>query len=74
MRGWGPNCCHNKSLAAVSGTALGILAIERSAFAAGSDALGIARTQGPRLDRAYLARFAPALGVEDLVDRLLHEA
>lgn len=38
------------------------------------DALGIARTQGPRLDRAYLARFAPAIGVEDLIDRLLHEA
>lgn len=35
------------------------------------DVVGIARTQGERLDRAHLRRWAPVLGVEDLLARLL---
>lgn len=35
------------------------------------DILGIIRTQGPRLDRDYVARNAPALDVEDLLSRAL---
>jgi hypothetical protein len=35
------------------------------------DVLGIVRVQGPRLDRAYLLRNAPVLGVADLLERAL---
>ena len=35
------------------------------------DAQGIARTQGARLDRDYLSRWAATLGVDDLLARLL---
>lgn len=37
------------------------------------DILAIIRVQGPRLDRAYLADNAPALGVEDLLGRALRD-
>jgi len=37
------------------------------------DVLAIVRTQGPRLDRAYLSANATALGVENLLDRALAE-
>lgn len=37
------------------------------------DILGIVRTQGDRLDRAELARWAPHLGVEDLLERCVRE-
>lgn len=35
------------------------------------DVLGIVRVQGPKLDRAYVQRQAPFLGVEDLLERAL---
>lgn len=38
------------------------------------DVLGIVRTQGVRLDRRYLTSNAGTLGVEDLVERALHDA
>lgn len=38
------------------------------------DALGVAKTQGDGLDRAYLENWASALGVTDLLARLLEEA
>lgn len=38
------------------------------------DALGVAKTQGGGLDRAYLEHWASALGVTDLLSRLLEEA
>lgn len=38
------------------------------------DVIAIVRTQGGRLDRAYLAANAPALDVSDLLDRALAEA
>ena len=38
------------------------------------DIIGIIRAQGERLDGAYLARNAPALEVESLLDRALQEA
>ncbi len=37
------------------------------------DILGIVRTQGTRLDRAYLLTNAPVLGVTDLLERALSE-
>lgn len=38
-----------------------------------SDILGILEIQGARLDRGYLDRWAPELGVEDLLQRALAE-
>lgn len=38
------------------------------------DALAIVRVQGSRLDNAYVRRNAPALGVENLVERILPSA
>jgi hypothetical protein len=38
------------------------------------DALGVARTQGGRLDRAYLEKWASALGVARLLARLFEDA
>jgi hypothetical protein len=38
------------------------------------DVIGVLKTQAGRLDRAYLARWAPLLGVEDLLKRALSEA
>jgi hypothetical protein len=38
------------------------------------DILGIVRTQGARLDREYLTRYAPVLGVGDLLTRALRES
>lgn len=38
------------------------------------DILGIVRTQGLRLDRDYLERYAPVLGVADLLTRALSES
>ena len=35
------------------------------------DVVGIVRVQGTRLDRAYLTRHAPTLGVSDLLERTL---
>jgi hypothetical protein len=35
------------------------------------DVLGIVRVQGERLDREYLQRNAPILGVADLLERAL---
>lgn len=35
-----------------------------------TDVLGLARTQGERLDRAYLERWAAAIGVDDLLLRV----
>ena len=37
------------------------------------DILGIVRTQGPRLDRDYLTKYAPVLAVSDLLTRALRE-
>ena len=37
------------------------------------DVLGIVRVQGLRLDRVYLRRYAPVLGVADLLERALVE-
>jgi hypothetical protein len=37
------------------------------------DIIGIIRTQGEQLDRAYLTANAPALGVEELLDRALRD-
>jgi hypothetical protein len=37
------------------------------------DILGIIRVQGRRLDREYLVRYAPALGVASLLERALRE-
>jgi hypothetical protein len=37
------------------------------------DIVGIVRVQGARLDRDYLARNAPVMGVPDLLDRALQE-
>jgi hypothetical protein len=37
------------------------------------DILGIVRVQSARLDREYLRRYAPALGVSDLLARALRE-
>ncbi len=39
-----------------------------------NDLLGILKVQGPALDRAYLARWAEALGVADLLARAEREA
>jgi hypothetical protein len=39
-----------------------------------SDALGVLRVTGPRLDLEYLRRASLRLGVEDLLDRVLEEA
>lgn len=39
-----------------------------------SDALGVLRVTGPRLDLEYLRRASVRLGVEDLLDRVLEEA
>jgi hypothetical protein len=39
-----------------------------------SDALGVLRVSGPRLDLRYLRRASVHLGVEDLLDRVLQEA
>jgi hypothetical protein len=36
-----------------------------------ADALSVARVQGEALDRAYLERWARALGLQDLLERLL---
>jgi hypothetical protein len=36
--------------------------------------LGIVRVRGARLDVDYVRRYAPAVGVADLVERLLQEA
>jgi hypothetical protein len=38
------------------------------------DVLGVLKTQGQRLDREYLARWAPSLGVVDLLQRALSQA
>lgn len=38
------------------------------------DVLAIVRTQGARLDRQYLSANAPALGVTDLLEKVLAEA
>ena len=38
------------------------------------DILGIIRTQGERLDRAYLAANAPAIAVEDVLEHALRDA
>lgn len=35
------------------------------------DALGVVQVRGVKLDRAYLRRWAPALGVEELLEGLL---
>jgi hypothetical protein len=39
-----------------------------------SDVLGVIAVQGNRLDREYMSRWAPDLGVEDLLERALAEA
>ena len=38
------------------------------------DALGVLKVQGERLDRAYLRRWATALGVADLLEQALAQA
>lgn len=38
------------------------------------DVMGILRSQGDRLDRAYLARWAEVLGVRDLLERALDDS
>jgi hypothetical protein len=38
------------------------------------DILGVVRVQGTRLDREYLTRNAPVLGVSDLLERAMREA
>jgi hypothetical protein len=38
------------------------------------DVLGVVKVQGGRLDRSYLARWAPELGVADLLDEALRTA
>ena len=38
------------------------------------DVLGILKAMGDRLDRDYLARWAHELGLQDLLERALHEA
>jgi hypothetical protein len=38
------------------------------------DALNVALVQGPKLDKAYLRKWAPSLGVIDLLEDLLHRA
>ena len=38
------------------------------------DALGVAAMRGTDLDTAYLRKWAPALGVGELLERLLREA
>ena len=37
------------------------------------DALNVAKVQGERLDRTYLKKWAPDLGVEELLNRLMDE-
>ena len=37
------------------------------------DALNVAKVQGHALDREYLAKWAPELGIEDLLQRLISE-
>jgi hypothetical protein len=39
-----------------------------------SDILGILRVSGPRLDRSWLQRWAPVLGVSDLLERAEQQA
>jgi hypothetical protein len=39
-----------------------------------ADILGVIRVQSNRLDVAYLRRWGPELGVDDLLDKALHEA
>lgn len=38
------------------------------------DVLGILRIRGSSMDQGYLRRWAPDLGVADLLPRALHEA
>ena len=38
-----------------------------------NDPRGIVRVRGPMLDLEYLRRWAPQLGVDDLLERLLAE-
>jgi hypothetical protein len=38
------------------------------------DVQGVLKVQGSRLDRAYLDKWAPEIGVADLLQRALHDA
>jgi hypothetical protein len=37
------------------------------------DALNVAKVQGEKLDRAYLAKWAGELGIRELLERLVQE-